>query len=128
MDKKRVSEKQCNGIVKGMAVAYAITCIFFIGYGILITYTSVPFENLPIVALVTTAISCVFVGYDWVLCTKGRGLIIGALAGISYTLILFVITFLANNSFSIGFSKMATLLVAILAGCIGGIFGANKSV
>lgn len=138
MDTKQAIKRQINRkdtgktdypiiqLAKGMTVAYGITCIFFIAYGILITYTNMSFDNLPIVALVTTAISTVVAGYDWAVCTKGKGLIVGALAGIVYTVLLFCITFLANNSFNWGFSKIVTFLVAVIAGSIGGIFGANR--
>lgn len=133
---KSSSKNQKNGntdyptiisMFKGISVAYGITCIIFIAYGILITYTNVSFDNLPVVALVTTALSSAIVGYDWAICTNKKGLIIGTLAGITYVLLLFAISFLANNSFEFGFSKLVTFFVGVLAGGIGGVFGANFS-
>lgn len=117
---------QMVAITKGMGVAYGITCIFFLAYGILITYTEMSYDNLPLVALVTTAIASVVVGYDWAVCMKKKGIISGSLAGIFYTLILFLITFLVNQAFEWELTKLIMMMVSILAGAIGGILGANR--
>ncbi|MEE0700365.1 MAG: hypothetical protein UCN50_00210, partial [Anaerotignum sp.] len=37
-------------LLKGMAVALAVSCIFFIAYGIVLTYTALAESTLPIVA------------------------------------------------------------------------------
>lgn len=116
-------------LVKGILIAFSITAIIFIGYGILITYTDLSYSNLlnnlPTVALVTTAISTAVMGFDWAMQLKLTGLYTGVIAGISYIVLLFIITFLANGTFEFGFSKLVTIIVAILSGGIGGIFGAN---
>lgn len=116
-------------LIKGILIAFSITAIIFIGYGILITYTDLSYSNLlsnlPTVALVTTAISTAVLGFDWAIQLKLTGLYTGVIAGISYIVLLFVITFLANGTFEFGFSKVVTIMVAILSGGIGGIFGAN---
>ena len=39
-------------LLKGMAVAMAVSCIFFIAYGIVLTYTSLAESTIPIVARV----------------------------------------------------------------------------
>lgn len=112
-------------LVKGMAVAYGITCIFFIGYGILLTYTEVSEESLPLVALVCTAISSAIAGYDWAKCRKKKGLVFGLLAGLVYAVLLFMVTAVAGGGFSLGMSKLMTLVVALAGGAIGGILGVN---
>ena len=39
-------------LIRGIAVAFAITCINLIGFGILLTYTSLSEETQPVVSLV----------------------------------------------------------------------------
>lgn len=112
-------------LVKGMAMAYGVTCIFFIAYGMMLTYTDISEESLPLVALVCTAVSASIAGYDWAKCRKKKGLIFGLLAGLIYCLLLFAVTSLASGGFSLGMSKIMTMVVALAGGAIGGILGVN---
>ncbi|MGN0135104.1 TIGR04086 family membrane protein [Anaerotignum sp.] len=119
-----------NGVgvcfLRGMGIAYAITCIIFIGFGILLTYTSLSEESLPMVSLICTALSAAAAGYDWAACKKKKGLIWGALAGVVYAVLLYLITSLAADSFALALSGVMTLAVAAAAGAIGGILGVNR--
>ena len=47
--KKEIGDSQILCMLKGMIMAYAITCIIFITYGILLTYTDVTEEKIKIV-------------------------------------------------------------------------------
>ncbi len=127
--KREVMEKQGEQgwicMAKGMAVAYGITCIFFITYGLVLTYTNVSEQSLPMVALVCTAISSAVAGYDWAKCRKKRGFMMGLAAGLVYTVILFIVTALASDTFTVGMSKLMTIIVALAGGGIGGILGVN---
>ena len=113
-------------MLKGMAAAMGITCIIFIGFGILLTYTSVSEERLPLTALICTAVSAAVGGYDWASCKKKKGLFWGACAGAVYILLLFFITALEGGTVQISLSGGMMLAVALTAGGIGGIFGVNR--
>lgn len=113
-------------LLRGMGIAFAITCIIFIGFGILLTYTSLSEESLPMVSLICTAVSAAAAGYDWAACMKRKGLLWGALAGVVYAVLLYFVTSLASDSFSLALSGMMTLVVAAAAGAIGGILGVNR--
>lgn len=113
-------------LAKGMAVAFGITCIIFIGFGILLTYTALSEERLPLVALLCTALSAAVAGYDWAACKRAKGWLWGLLAGLVYMLLLFLITGLAGDSFRLEASGLMMLAVALAAGGIGGILGVNR--
>ena len=113
-------------LVRGMAVAFAITCIIFIGFGILLTYTELSEESLPVVSLVCTAISAAAAGYDWAACMQKKGILWGAAAGAVYTVLLYLITGLVSDSFVLELSGIMTLVVAVAGGAVGGILGVNR--
>ena len=125
-EKKTVNGNTCLCLIRGMAIAFAITCIIFIGFGILLTYTDLSEESLPLVSLVTTALSAAAAGYDWAACMKKKGLLWGLAAGAVYAGLLYLITSLAGNSFTLQLSGIMTLIVALAAGGIGGILGVNR--
>lgn len=127
---RRNRERQTGGtalcLLRGMGIAFAITCIIFIGFGMILTYTAASEESLPLVSLICTALSAAAAGYDWAACKRKRGLLWGALAGLVYTALLYVITSLAADSFVLHASGLMTLAVALAAGVIGGILGVNR--
>ncbi len=113
-------------LVRGMAVAFAITCIIFIGFGILLTYTDISEERLPLISMVCTAISSAAAGYDWAACMRKRGILWGMAAGAVYTILLYFIISFASGDFALSLSAAMTLLVALAGGVVGGILGVNR--
>lgn len=113
-------------LIRGLAVAFAITCILFIGFGILLTYTALSEDLLPVISLVSTALSAAAAGWDWASCMKKRGLFWGMAAGAAYAVLLFLVTGLAGSGFSLELSGVMTLVVALAGGGIGGILGVNR--
>ena len=114
-------------LLRGMAIAYAITCIIFIAYSFILTYTNLSETTLPTVSLVATALSAAIAGYDWAVCMGKKGLLYGIMAGLVYTILLVFVTGLAGNGFDMALSKIMTLVVAMAGGAIGGIVGVNAN-
>lgn len=121
-------EKVWVSLGKGMVIAFAITCIVFIGFGILLTYTSLSEASLPLVSLVSTALSAAAAGYDWAVCMRKKGILWGIAAGVVYTALLCLVTGIARDSFSLPLSALMSLLVAMAGGAVGGILGVNRNV
>ncbi|MFI3174452.1 MAG: TIGR04086 family membrane protein [Bacillota bacterium] len=113
------------GMAKGLVMAFAVTCIFFIGYGIAITNYGVSYDKLPVVVLVCTAVSSLIAGYDFAIHSEKRGILIGAVGGIFYIALLSFVAYLAEGTLDFYGSVWKMGIVAILSGGIGGIFGAN---
>lgn len=113
-------------LLRGLAAAFAITCIIFIGFGILLTYTDLSEDILPMVSLGCSALSAAAAGFDWGSCIGQKGLLWGLLAGAAYTVILFLVTGLAGNGIQVELSGLMTLIVAMAGGGIGGILGVNR--
>ena len=132
--KKQHTKKETAGaksntwlcLLRGLAAAFAITCIIFIGFGILLTYTDLSEEALPTVSLGCTALSAAAAGFDWGSCMGQKGLLWGLTAGAVYTVILFLLTFLAGSDPQIEASAIMALIVAMAGGGIGGILGVNR--
>lgn len=124
--KERRQNRALFPLFRGMAVAFAVTCIIFIGFGILLTYTDVSEERLPLVSLLCTAVSAAIAGYDWAACMGRKGILWGMAAGLVYTLVLYLVISLATDHFLPELSGVMTLIVAAAAGSIGGILGVNR--
>ena len=123
--KKEMGNSQILCMLKGIVMAYAVTCIIFITYGIVLTYTDITEEKLSLIALCCTVISAGIAGFDWARCAKARGILWGILAGLAYGLILFVLDGIAGSGFSVVGSKGLMILLAAAGGGVGGILGIN---
>lgn len=125
--KKNPSEEksQVMNLVKGLAIAYAITSIIFIGYAILLTYTAMTEKHIALVAIICTVISTVVAGFDSARGAKSKGLVWGIMAGLGYTIILFLIGIFLGNGFLFDGGKITTLLLSLAGGGVGGILGIN---
>lgn len=113
-------------LLKGMAVALAVSCIFFIAYGIVLTYTALAESTIPIVALCCTALSAGIAGFDWAKCIKRRWLIWGLLAGLVYGLLLWAITSFGSGDFALHTTFWRMMAVALAGGAAGGLLGIHK--
>lgn len=113
-------------LLKGMAVAFAITCIVFIACGMLLTFTGLSESRIPVIALGCTAFSAAVAGYDWAECMKKRGLFWGMAAGAVYAVLLCFILSAASGDFSLHISLGMHLIVALAGGGVGGIFAMNR--
>ncbi len=106
-------------------MGYAVTCVVFIGYAVLITYTSVTGEALPMVVTGTSLLSVMLAGFDAAKGAENRGWLWGILAGFIYAVILAVIGLWVNRGFQLD-TRTATLFVLSTAGGgLGGVSGIN---
>lgn len=113
-------------MLRGMVVAYAVTCIIFIGCGMVLTFTDVPEGIIPLTALCCTALSAGIAGFDWGKCMKVRGLLWGLAAGFVYAVLLYLITSFGSGDFSIHIAFVRMVAMALAGGAVGGIWGRNQ--
>lgn len=115
-----------TGILSGVAIAYAITCIAFILYALLLTYTEITERNLQLVVILTTVISVAVAGFDAARAAKERGWFWGLIAGLVYALVLIVISIIITKSTALGMGAIMIVAISLVGGAIGGMFGINS--
>jgi len=112
-------------VLTGTVMAYAITCIVFIGYAVLITYTVVSEAQLPFVVILTTLVSVAVSGFDSARGADSRGWLWGIAAGLIYAVILFAVGAWIFKGFMFNLQLLALLAVSLGGGAIGGAIGIN---
>ena len=117
--------KQIKALVIGVLVAYAITCIVFLGYSTLITYTGMTERNLPMVVAVTTLLSVMVAGFDVAKVADSRGWLWGMGAGLVYILILIILMMSVLERFAVDTRTVTSIVLALAGGGMGGILGIN---
>ena len=119
--------KQIKPLVIGVLVAYAITCIIFLAYSMLITYTGMSERNLPMVVAVTTLLSVIVAGYDAAKGAESRGWLWGMAAGLIYILILIGLMMSVLQRFAVDTRTITSIILALAGGGMGGILGINMN-
>ena len=116
---------QFKHIAIGVLMAYAITCIVFLGYAMLITYTDMSERNLPVVVAITTLLSVLIAGFDAAKGASQRGWLWGMFAGGIYVLILAIVMVVLIPSFGVDGRTITVVMLGIGGGALGGILGIN---
>ena len=125
-EKKVLAERTLPmAMIMGIAAAYALTCVIFIGYALLLTYSNVSERYIPLVVIVTSIVSVIIAGYDTSKGVKERGWLWGMGAGFLYIAVLAVVMMVLLPNFGIDGRTILVLVLAIVGGGLGGILGIN---
>ena len=119
------SGKQFKHLAIGVLMAFAITCIVFLAYAMLITYTDMSERNLPVVVAITTLLSVMVAGFDAAKGATNRGWLWGMGAGLIYVLILAIIMVILLPTFAVDGRTFTVAILGLAGGGLGGILGIN---
>jgi len=119
------NKSQIKQIVIGVMMGYAVTCIIFLAYAMLITYTQMSERSLPMVIAVTTLLSVMVAGFDAAKGATSRGWMWGMIAGFIYVAILIIIMMVMVPGFLMDGRTVTVLVLSIAGGGLGGILGIN---
>ena len=114
-----------SAVISGVLIGYAITCIVFLGYAMLITYSSFTGQGLPLVVTITSLAAVLIAGFDAARGAVNRGWLWGLIAGFVYILILICIDAWVNRSFHADVRTFTLLVLALAGGGLGGMLGIN---
>ncbi len=114
-----------TNIIKPQIIAILITAIVFIGMAILLTYTDFDESKVSTISLICTAVATLISGFDTAASFGKKGFIWGAISGIIYSFIIFIICILSGADFTFDFGKLTTIIISIAGGMIGGVLGVN---
>lgn len=124
LDKNETKENLIR-IIKGSGIALGITILSLFIFAILLTYTNIQENTMIPVVIIITAVSILIGSSLSTLRIKKNGLLNGALVGVIYILLIYIISSLTGSGFSLNIMSFIMLVSSIIAGMIGGIIGVN---
>ncbi|WP_339063904.1 TIGR04086 family membrane protein [Tepidibacillus marianensis] len=115
-----------NPILAGLVYTFSIAILSSIILTLLLYFTSLSEQSLPLLIYITTAISLLTGGFKTGKLAATRGWYFGGITGAIYGLVLTLIWFLG---FNLGFQLrlLAIILLSFLFGSLGGMFGVNTT-
>ena len=112
-------------IIKGLAFSFIFTLITFFIFSIILRFTNIQDSVIPGIVLLISILSILC---GAAICTKNansQGWLWGGCIGLSYSLILYLVSSLTLTSFALPLTTFYLILGYILVGAIGGIVGIN---
>ena len=120
------NSKTLLNILKGIVISMTLTCIILIIYAFLLVYTNINEITIKPVIIIVSSISILIGSSISSAKIKKNGMINGILIGITYFLIIYLISSIYNSCFYINISSIIFILCGISAGLLGGILGVNR--
>lgn len=114
-------------IIKGSLLSIIVSVIFLIVFAMLLTYTSLSENTITPVVLAIVGLSILLGSYLSTKKINKKGILNGAMVGVIYMLILYIISSVIFMDFSINASSIIMIICGIIAGIIGGIVGVNTN-
>lgn len=114
-------------IIKGSLLSIIVSVIFLIVFAMLLTYTSLSENTITPVVLAIVGLSILLGSYLSTKKINKKGILNGAMVGVIYMLILYIISSVIFMDFSINASSIIMIICGIIAGIIGGIIGVNTN-
>ncbi len=109
----------------GLMRGYIVSLLFFLVGAILITYTSIGENAIP---LITSIIMIIGIVYSSIYCSvhlEKKGWLHGGIIGLVYILVLILLSKIFISNYSINRVVLYKIILGISTGIIGGILGVN---
>lgn len=120
--------KLLSGLVKALLLAFGLTLLIFLICSLLLTYTGLAEKSIPFIVIITIVLSTAVSGALYARRTGKKGYVNGALIGVFYVLVLYIVSLLTAGSFRFSPYIFVLLAIGIFSGSFGGIMGINLSV
>ena len=112
-------------IIKGSIFAIVLSIILLLIFAIVLTYTNLEENTIKPIIIVITGISILIGSSISTLTIKKNGMVNGGIVGLTYMLIMLIISGVTSKGLTFNIYSIAMILVSILMGIIGGILGVN---
>ena len=106
-------------------MSYILTCIMIIVFSLLLTFTSIREAKIPMLNTIVMITSIASGGIYVSLKAKEKGWINGGILGISYYMIIILLSLAFVKPFVLDVFTITKLLMAFVTGTISGIIGIN---
>ena len=115
-----------GGLLKGLIWAFVLTFLLLTIGALVITYTAVGEETIPLVSLACVVISVAIGAMKSAKTANSKGYLKGALCGMVYILVLYITASLMSDKITFTSHTLLLFVIGIVVGALGGIIGINS--
>ncbi len=126
MENTQIQENVYIKIFKGLVIAFGITLILMFLYSLLLTYSNISENTIPIIIIGITFVSILIGSTISTRKLSKNGMLNGGIVGGTYILLLYLISSIISGNFSLNIYSIFMIILGIVAGLVGGILGINS--
>ncbi|CDB31554.1 putative membrane protein TIGR04086 family/integral membrane protein TIGR04097 family [Clostridium sp. CAG:575] len=119
-------ENMIINVLKGAGISLLMTVILLIIFSLLLTYTNIQENVINPVIIMITAVSILIGSSIGIGKMKKDGLINGAIVGVVYMIVIYLISSILNWEFKLNIQSIIMIGIGIAFGILGGIIGVNR--
>lgn len=123
---QNVNNNTFFNIIKGIIISFISTLILLTILSAILTYTDTSENIISPSVIVITATSILIGSYIVNIKIKRKGILNGAIIGGIYISILYGISSIINQQFSLNLSSIIMIVLGVIFGILGGIIGVNN--
>lgn len=126
--KEYSKDKNASSILaigKGVILAYIISIICLVIYGLLLAVTGLSESSMPTVIMVITMVSIALAGIYSAVKVESKGWLNGAIVGLVYMIVLFLLSVLFGTGISLDKFVLFRMFMGLITGALAGIIGIN---
>lgn len=112
-------------VLKGTIISFLTTIIALTIFATFLTYTNLSENTIKPVIITVTGISILIGSSIETRKLRKNGLVTGALIGMIYILIIYLLSSIINSNFSLSWISAIMIITGIIGGIFGGIIGVN---
>ena len=120
-----IIKKNGSAILKGEAIAFSINILGLVILAVILTYTSISDNSIPTLVVAVNSIAILIGSSIATIKLEEKGIINGMIIGLLYILIYLAISLIFSGNINFSTKTILLIILAILAGGIGGIIGVN---
>ena len=113
-------------VLKGAGISLLTTVILLIIFSLVLTYTNIQENVINPVIIMITAVSILIGSSIGIGKMKKDGLINGAIVGVVYMIVIYLISSILNWKFKLNIQSIIMIGIGIAFGILGGIIGVNR--
>lgn len=118
-------ESKTIKIIKGTSISLIITIIALFILAFILANTDISESICMPVTVVIVGISILVGSSISLIKIKEKGMVYGGMVGLTYIIIIYLLSSVISSNFTLNFMSLITIVVAILSGIVGGIIGVN---
>ena len=111
--------------LKNTAIGFVLTIVLLFLVSVVGVFASLPEAVMKLLVSAVTYTTIGICGFFAARHIRRGGLVSGAISGLIYTIVLYLIGSIVNGDFSLNSSSAIFALISVLSGALGGIVGIN---
>lgn len=113
--------------IKNVVLCFSVTAVILFAVSCVAVGVNMPFDAVDLAVCVITYLCVVLCGFRSARRRGSNGLLTGALSGLLYALVLYIVSCVVSSKVFFGTSTALTFLICVLCGAIGGVVGINTN-